>query len=170
MNKRLVSELVKVANSLDVMGFNREANSLDRIARKILSEDTTTNTEPTPSGVYKDDISTYKKLLFEDNNADGADRFLEAVKQLTDKYVEKTLVAFEAQANRLKSMVDFSEEDRNKSNEDIYKLIHKNKLNEEGIDENEFQSRWDSSKLDMNNEQVKNTYDLLKAKFPKTTT
>jgi Fe-S-cluster formation regulator IscX/YfhJ len=170
MNKRLVSELVKVANSLDVMGFNKEANSLDRIARKILSQDTTTTTEPTPTGVYKDDISTYKKLLFEDDNVDGADKFLEAVKLLTDKYDEKTLVAFEAQANRLKSMVDFSEEDRNKSNEDIYKLIHKNKLDEEGIDENEFQSRWDSSKLDTNNEQVKNTYDLLKAKFPKTTT
>ena len=62
MNKRLVSELVKVANSLDVMGFNREANSLDRIARKILSENTTTTTESTPTGVYKDDIGTYKKL------------------------------------------------------------------------------------------------------------
>jgi hypothetical protein len=170
MNKRLVSELVKVANSLDVMGFNREANSLDRIARKILSQDTTTTTEPTPTGVYKDDISTYKKLLFEDDNVDGADKFLEAVKQLSNSYDEKTLVAFEAQAKRLKSMVDFSEEDRNKSNEDIYKLIHKNKLEDKEIDENEFQSRWDSSKLDMNNEQVKNTYDLLKAKFPKTTT
>ena len=170
MNKRLVSELVKVANSLDVMGFNREANSLDRIARKILSEDTTTTTEPTPTGVYKDDISTYKKLLFEDDNVDGADKFLEAVKLLSNSYDEKTLVAFEAQAKRLKSMVGLDEEERNKSNEDIYKLIHKNKLEDKEIDENEFQSRWDSSKLDMNNEQVKNTYDLLKAKFPKTTT
>jgi hypothetical protein len=170
MNKRLVSELVKVANSLDVMGFNREANSLDRIARKILSEDTTTTTEPTPTGVYKDDISTYKKLLFEDSNVEGADKFLEAVKLLSNSYDEKTLVAFEAQAKRLKSMVGLDEEERNKSNEDIYKLIHKNKLEDKEIDENEFQSRWDSSKLDMNNEQVKNTYDLLKAKFPKTTT
>ena len=170
MNKRLLSELVKVANSLDVMGFKREASSLDKIARKIVSQDTTTPTEPAPTGVYKDDIGTYKKLLFEDNNVEGADKFLEAVKLLTDKYDEKTLVAFEAQANRLKSMVDFSEEDRNKSNEDIYKLIHKNKLDEEGIEETDFESRWDSSGLDKQNEQVKNTYDLLRAKFPKTTT
>jgi hypothetical protein len=167
MNKRLVSELVKVANSLDVMGFNKEANSLDRIARKILSEDTT---EPTPTGVYKDDIGTYKKLLLEDDDAVGADKFLEAVKLLSNSYDEKTLVAFEAQAKRLKSMVGLDEQERNKSNEDIYKLIHKNKLEDKEIDENEFQSRWDNSKLDMNNEQVKNTYDLLKAKFPKTTT
>ena len=35
---------------------------------------------------------------------------------------------------RLKSMVDFSEEERNKSNEDIYKLIHKNKLEDKEIE------------------------------------
>ena len=169
MNKRLLSELVKVANSLDVMGFKREASSLDKIARKRVSQESTTP-EPIPTGVYKEDIGTYKKLLFEDSNVEGADKFLEAVKLLTDKYDEKTLVAFEAQANRLKSMVDFSEEDRNKSNEDIYKLIHKNKLDEDGIQETEFESRWDRSGLDKQNEQAKNTYDTLRAKFPKTTT
>lgn len=36
MNKNLVNELVKVANSLDNMGLNKEANSLDKIARKIV--------------------------------------------------------------------------------------------------------------------------------------
>ena len=64
MNKRLLSELVKVANSLDVMGFKREANSLDKIARKIVSQDATTS-EPVPTGIYKDDIGTYKTLLFQ---------------------------------------------------------------------------------------------------------
>lgn len=33
MNKDLVNELVKVANSLDNMGLAKEANSLDKIAR-----------------------------------------------------------------------------------------------------------------------------------------
>jgi hypothetical protein len=34
--KFITNELIKVANSLDEMGLNKEANSLDKIAQKIV--------------------------------------------------------------------------------------------------------------------------------------
>ena len=72
MNKDLVNELVKVANSLDNMGLAKEANSLDKIARKIVvsdnrilydvsSEDAAKKLEQR-TGKYSSDIWRYKSL------------------------------------------------------------------------------------------------------------
>jgi len=73
MNKNLASEIIRIANSLDVMGFVKEANSLDKIARKVISEDASI---PEPENDYTKDIQTYKRLVFEDaTNTKRADKF-----------------------------------------------------------------------------------------------
>lgn len=41
MNKKIISDLIKVANSLDSKGFGKEADQLDRIIRKIAQIDPT---------------------------------------------------------------------------------------------------------------------------------
>jgi hypothetical protein len=60
MNKDLVSELVKVANSLDNMGLNKEASNLDKIARKIVVSEAAHYDLPK---TYKSAIDHYKYLI-----------------------------------------------------------------------------------------------------------
>ena len=67
MNKYLISELLKVANSLDNMGFLKEAISLDKIAGKVVLSanpvvrDVSKGIERT--GTYATDIQNYKSLF-----------------------------------------------------------------------------------------------------------
>jgi len=56
MNKNLFSELIKVANVLDEMGLVKEANNLDKIARKIVVSETTLYG-------YAHDINVYKSYF-----------------------------------------------------------------------------------------------------------
>ncbi len=67
MNKYLISELLKVANSLDNMGFFKEAISLDKIAGKVvLSANPVVRNVSKPferTGTYAIDIQNYKSLF-----------------------------------------------------------------------------------------------------------
>ena len=85
MNKDLILKLVKVANSLDVMGLTEEANVVDRIAQKH----TTNQLQVDPLGgnnfqedfydaTYKDFIDRYKSYIIEGNRNEAA-QFLKYV-------------------------------------------------------------------------------------------
>jgi hypothetical protein len=60
MKKDLVIELIKVANSLDNMGLNKEASNLDKIARKIVVSEAGHYNLPK---TYKESIDHYKYLI-----------------------------------------------------------------------------------------------------------
>ena len=73
MNKNLFSELIKVANVLDEMGIVKEANNLDKIARKIVvSYNPTVHNYGSDdlkkisqiSGIYSKDIANYKSIIW----------------------------------------------------------------------------------------------------------
>jgi hypothetical protein len=59
MEKKFITdELIKVANALDEMGLNKEANSLDKIARKIVAD-----VDEHPLYGYEVDINKYKEIV-----------------------------------------------------------------------------------------------------------
>ena len=70
--KFITNELIKVANALDEMGLNKEANSLDKIARKIVVSENPSGWDINNSerakyvsertGKYSLDIERYKSL------------------------------------------------------------------------------------------------------------
>jgi hypothetical protein len=161
MNKRLVSELVKVANSLDVMGFNKEANSLDRIARKILSEDTTKTTDPTPTGVYKDDINTYKNLL-QQKKYKEAEYFL---KQVANSYQDQQQRdAFVSQAAKIDDQyLNQKINEDNMSDDEIYNLLQKYGIND-AADLADLNKKWNVMMTNLKNENLlsKNKKRLLR--------
>ena len=72
MKKEIVDKLIKVANNLDSLGYMREANIVDRVAKKIVLS---ANPEVirlqkgeassiVPSGDYATDIANYKRLYY----------------------------------------------------------------------------------------------------------
>jgi hypothetical protein len=60
MKKELAVNLFKIANHLDSQGFIKEANSLDKIARKIVIS-LEYNTDP--AGNYNIDIKNYQDMV-----------------------------------------------------------------------------------------------------------
>jgi hypothetical protein len=52
----VVSELVRIANTLDESGFVREASAIDKVAKKIVTSSVDETT-------YKKDIENYKELI-----------------------------------------------------------------------------------------------------------
>lgn len=162
MNKNLASEIIDVANSLDAIGFVKEANSLDKIARKVISQVEV----PEPEGDYTKDIQTYKRLLYADiNNPTPA---LEFYKKVIDKnyLTPQQQFAFSAQTERLGKMRKMKEEDRSKVNELLYNTTKKYKLDDPTIGETDFEKNWTNSKLtkDLNSASL-DTYNILRARF-----
>ena len=94
MNKNLVSELVKVANSLDNMGLSKEANSLDKIARKIVVS------KVISGGDYKTDIEFYKQLFLDQNLQNATDLFNSVMKN--NDYTNEQKGAFRDQAEGIR--------------------------------------------------------------------
>jgi hypothetical protein len=94
MNKNLVSELVKVANSLDNMGLSKEANSLDKIARKIVVS------KEESSSDYRTDIEYYKQL-FRDNLLQSATDLFNSVMK-NRNYSNEQKDAFRKQAEGIR--------------------------------------------------------------------
>ena len=94
MNKNLVSELVKVANSLDNMGLSKEANSLDKIARKIVVSKVESSSD------YTADIQFYKNL-FRDNLLHSATDLFNSVMKNKD-YTNEQKGAFKDQAEAIR--------------------------------------------------------------------
>ena len=72
MKKEIVDKLIKVANNLDSLGYMREANIVDRVAKKIVVSanpevkrlDKGEASSIVPSGDYATDILNYKRLLY----------------------------------------------------------------------------------------------------------
>ena len=95
MNKNLVSELVKVANSLDNMGLSKEANSLDKIARKIVVS------KVISGGDYKTDIEFYKQLFLDQNLQNATDLFNSVMKNKV--YTNEQKGAFRDQAEGIRN-------------------------------------------------------------------
>jgi len=111
MNKDLILKLVKVANSLDVMGLTEEANVVDRIARKHTAQiDPRTNfQEEFDEATYKDFIDRYKSYIIEGNRL-GAKQFLNYVLSPQNRKLNPAQKNyFKIQANRI------SNENRNSS-------------------------------------------------------
>ena len=84
MKKEIVDKLIKVANNLDSLGYMREANIVDRVAKKIVLS---ANPEVirlqkgeassiVPSGDYATDIANYKRLYY-NGYYDAFDKFNE---------------------------------------------------------------------------------------------
>ena len=85
MNKEIILKLVKVANSLDVMGLTEEANVVDRIAQKYNANQLQFNQlggnnfqQDFNGATYKDLIDRYKSYIIEGNRSD-AKQFLNYV-------------------------------------------------------------------------------------------
>lgn len=162
MNKDLASEIIRIANSLDVMGFVKEANSLDNIARKVISQVAV----PEPEGNYTKDIQTYKELLYKYiNNSKPAKDFLRKVHDA--KYLtNQEAIAFDAQVERLRKMRKITEKERSEVNELLYNKTKKYKLDDPAIGETEFEKNWTNSNLtkDLNTVSL-DTYNILKSRF-----
>lgn len=135
MKKDLVSGLIKVANNLDSLGYMREANIVDRMAKKIvISANPEVNIlslgqalSIPVTGDYAKDILNYKKLKksykqhFDEKtlNNDDLDKFKRIInkfqKQVEIKYNDEKYVAFYNQAQRIKYDIDNNLEDINNS-------------------------------------------------------
>lgn len=171
MNKNLVSELVKVANSLDNMGLNKEANSLDKIARKIVVS------KVESSSYYKSNILKYKQLI-------GEKKLPEAYSLKSDVLNSNVLntnqkAAFEAQASRIINYYDPKAADEPLyTQEYIGKMLKKYKISlsdikRENLSEDEFNKRWENLKKELSNENqnvyqinfLQQTYDILTAHY-----
>ena len=162
MNKDLASEIIRIANSLDVMGFVKEANSLDNIARKVISQDASI---PEPEGDYTKDIQTYKQLLYKDiNNPTPALEFKRKVHE-ANYLTNQQAIAFDAQVERLIGLSKMSEDDRSEVNELLYNTTRKYKLDDPAIGETDFEKNWAKSKMKKEYGPALNTYNILNARF-----
>ena len=124
MKKEIVDKLIKVANNLDSLGYMREANIVDRVAKKIVVSANPEYPSMTvnearakiPTGDYTSDIITYKSLIADtyfdiDNNytKKGIEPYktlahnfkLRAITKLQEKSTQEAK-AFQNQANRIK--------------------------------------------------------------------
>jgi hypothetical protein len=124
MKKEIVDKLIKVANNLDSLGYMREANIVDRVAKKIVvSANPENNYKLTldqastlkVTGDYARDINNYKSLIYSyySMNDDKkyydaktlkayADSFLNGVKKAPlTKYSNEERIAFLNQAERI---------------------------------------------------------------------
>ena len=114
MNKEIILKLVKVANSLDVMGLTEEANVVDRIAQKYNANQLQFNPlggnnfqEDFNEATYKDFIDRYKSYIIEGNRNEAA-QFLKYVLSPQNRKLNP------AQKGRFKIQADrISNENRN---------------------------------------------------------
>jgi hypothetical protein len=164
MEKKFITdELIKVANALDEMGLTIEANSIDKIARKVISQ----TTVPEPEGDYAKDIQTYKKLLLENTDQTIARDF--SVKVLdSGNLSNEQKMAWSAQTERINTLSKLSPEVRSQINEELYKKVKNHGLEDSDIDFDEFERRWEKSQLGKKqNSPSLDTYNMLRAKFEK---
>jgi len=118
MEKRFIAdELIKVANVLDEMGLTKEANSVDRIARKIIvsenpsgwdinnSEDAKYVSERT--GNYYKDIERYKSLYSAGYKQEASNLYNSVVNAwFNNPYSDLQKKKFKLQAERIRSDID----------------------------------------------------------------
>ena len=124
MKKEIVDKLIKVANNLDSLGYMREANIVDRVAKKIVVSVNPKYTSMTedearakmPTGDYTSDIITYKSLIdntYYDKDYNYTKGGIEPYRTLANNFKLRTITklkekstqeakAFQNQANRIK--------------------------------------------------------------------
>ena len=165
MNKDLVNELVRVANSLDNMGLNKEANSLDKIARKIVvsdnrilydisGEDDAKKLEQR-TGKYSDDIWRYKSLYYAGYKQQASNLYNSVVNAwFNNPYSNAEKKQFKLQAERIRSdddarIKDINEEVTNKEKQSLNEYLYKanitdydGKLLSEIKDKQTLRARW----------------------------
>ena len=118
--KFITDELIKVANALDEMGLSKEANSLDKIARKIVVSNTYKITN------YKDDMDWYKTYFIRSTNhldenerartkQMATDVYNAVMSDRTGIYSDAQKEAFKDQANAIRSLAygNFNNEELN---------------------------------------------------------
>jgi hypothetical protein len=118
MEKRFIAdELIKVANVLDEMGLTKEANSVDRIARKIIvSENDSLSEIPDESvaksfekrdGDYRTDIWRYKSLYSAGYKQEATNLYNSVVNAwFNNPYNDLQKKKFKLQAERIRSDID----------------------------------------------------------------
>jgi hypothetical protein len=133
--KFITDKLIKVANALDEMGLNKEANSLDKIARKIVVSanpfmnnrnyvkfKSTGGPEKMSqrTGIYANDIENYKRLYIaanydDDGKKDIDKELLQSASNLynsvvnawfNNPYSDLQKKKFKLQAERIRSDID----------------------------------------------------------------
>jgi len=115
--KFIIDELIKVANVLDEMGLVKEANNLDKIARKIVvsvnpsgwdissSEDAKYVSERT--GNYSKDIERYKSLYSAGYKQEASNLYNSVVNAwFKNPYSDLQKKQFKLQAERIRSDID----------------------------------------------------------------
>jgi hypothetical protein len=144
MNKDLVNELVKVANSLDNMGLAKEANSLDKIARKIVvsenqslydvdSEDDAKKLEQR-TGKYSFDIWRYKSLYYAGYKQQASNLYNSVVNAwFNNPYSDLQKKLFKLQAERIRSddnagYIDINETGFKKGKQSLNEYLYKAKI------------------------------------------
>lgn len=147
MNKDLANEIIKVANSLDELGFVKEANSLDKIAKKIV-----VSYYYSPTGNYKDDIENYKSIISDFQTeeyaankkiiARDATKFLNSVKMYGD-YDLETTKAFLEQAKNIRNEI-YGGLDGTKLNDKLFMLLKKHGIIDNDFDEFTLSDIWNS--------------------------
>jgi hypothetical protein len=75
----VVSELVRIANTLDESGFVREASAIDKVAKKIVTSSVDETT-------YKKDIDNYRKLISDYHFAKDPTEKQQLLQQATNQY------------------------------------------------------------------------------------
>ena len=133
MKKEIVDKLIKVANNLDSLGYMREANIVDRVAKKIV---VSANPEVDilslgqalsipVTGDYAKDILNYKKLkksykqhfdkkTLSNDDLDKFKRIIERFqKKIETDYDDEHYKAFYNQAQRIKYDIDNNLDDIN---------------------------------------------------------
>ncbi len=162
--KFITNELIKVANALDEMGLTKEANNIDKIARKVISQ----TTAPEPEGDYAKDIQTYKKLLLENADDQTIARDFSVKVLESGNLSNEQKMAWSAQTERINTLSKLSPEVRSQINEELYKKVKKHGLEDSDIDFDEFERRWEKSQLGKKqNSPSLDTYNMLRAKFEK---
>jgi hypothetical protein len=125
MKKRFIAdELVKVANVLDEMGLTKEANSVDRIARIVVSENPSgwsiNNSETAKhfserTGNYTKDIIRYKSLYNFGYKQEASNLYNSVVNAwFNNPYSDLQKKKFKLQAERIRSDIDSGIIDINK--------------------------------------------------------
>jgi hypothetical protein len=115
--KFITNELIKVANVLDEMGLTKEANSVDRIARKIIvSENDSLSEIPNESvaksfeerdGDYRTDIWRYKSLYSAGYKQEATNLYNSVVNAwFNNPYSDLQKKNFKLQAERIRSDID----------------------------------------------------------------
>ena len=149
MNKDLASQIIRVANSLDIMGFVKEANSLDKIAQKIV-----VSYYYSPNGNYKEDIENYKSIISDFQTEEyaankkiidrDATKFLNLIKTYGD-YDLETTKAFLEQAKSIRNEI-YGGLDGTKLNDKLFLLLKKNSIldnhNNINVDELTLSDKW----------------------------